>query len=115
MNFTNNEISQSCLYNVVKSWKMFRENIDAMRLLGIVFLSYFDLDDDPTENDPDEKPNKEKRLANTFRQPVSKLYAMFVQSVIPILDTFNTFLEAEEPLIHILYDSTFCVCIVHYF
>ena len=31
---------------------------------------------------------------------------MFVQSVIPVFDTFNTFLQAEEPLIHILYHST---------
>ena len=40
-----------------------------------------------------------------FRQPVSKLYAMFVQLVIPIFDSFNTFLQGEEPLIHILYCS----------
>ena len=31
---------------------------------------------------------------------------MLVQSVILIFDSFNTFLQAEEPLIHILYDST---------
>ena len=31
---------------------------------------------------------------------------MFVQSVIPIFDNFNTFLQAEEILIHILYHST---------
>ena len=32
--------------------------IDAMGLLGIIFLSNFDLGDDPTENNPDEKPNR---------------------------------------------------------
>ena len=53
------------------------------------FLSNFDLDDDPIENNPDEKPSKKKRLVNAFKQPVSKLYAMFVQSVIPIFDSFN--------------------------
>ena len=26
--------------------------------LGLIFLSNFDLGDDPTENDPDEKPNR---------------------------------------------------------
>ena len=31
---------------------------------------------------------------------------MFDKSVIPIFDSFNTFLQAEEPLIHILYHST---------
>ena len=46
-------------------------------------LSNFDLDDNPPENDPDEKPSREKRLVNVFKQPVSKLYATFLQSVIP--------------------------------
>ena len=68
-------------------------------------LFNFDLDEDPTQNNPDEKPTGEKRLVNMFRQPVSKLYAMFVQLVIPIFDSFNTFLQGEEPLIHILYCS----------
>ena len=31
---------------------------------------------------------------------------MFLQSAIPIFDSFNTFLPAEEPLIYILYHST---------
>ena len=77
--------------------------------LELYFLSNFDLDDDPTENDPDEKPGREKRLVNAIRQPVSKLYAMFVQSVLPIFDSFNTFLQVEESLIHILYYSTLCL------
>ena len=35
------------------------------------FLSNFDLDDGPTENDPNEKPNREKRFVNAlFTQPV---------------------------------------------
>ena len=29
------------------------------------FLSNFDLDDDPTENNPDEKPSKENSLVNS--------------------------------------------------
>ena len=70
------------------------------------FLSNFSLDDNPAGNDPDEKPSGEKRLVNAFKQPVSKLYSMFVQSVISVFDSFNTFLQAEEPLIHILYYST---------
>ena len=64
------------------------------------FLSHFDLDDDPTKNDPNEKINSEKRLVNAFKQPT-----IFVQSVIPIFDRFDTFLQAEELLIHILYHS----------
>ena len=42
------------------------------------FLSNFELDDDPTENDQDDKPTREKSLVNVFKQPVSKLYAKFV-------------------------------------
>ena len=34
---------------------------------------------------------------------------MSVQSVIQIFDSFNTFLQAEEPLIYILYHSTLCL------
>ena len=45
-------------------------------------------------------------MVNAFKQPVSKLYAIFIQSVIPIFDSFNTLLQAEETLIHILYHST---------
>ena len=70
------------------------------------FLSDFDLNDDPIWSDPDEKPSREKRLVNAFKQSVSKMYVMFLQSVIPIFDSFNTFLPAEEPLIYILYHST---------
>ena len=75
------------------------------------FLSNFDLDDEPTENNSDEKPSREKSLVNAFKQPASKQYSMFFQSVIPISDSFNTFLRGEEPLIHmnhieLLYHST---------
>ena len=55
---------------------------------------------------PDEKLSRKKRLVNTFKQHVSQLYAMFVQFVIPIFDSFNTFLQADEPLTHKLYHSS---------
>ena len=46
---------------MVESWKMFRENIDdAMRLFGIIFPVHFNLDDDLFENNPNEKPSREK-------------------------------------------------------
>ena len=41
-----------------------------------------------------------------LKQPVSKLYTMFTQSVIPMLDSFGTFLQAEEPFLDILSHST---------
>ena len=43
-----------------------------------------------------------------FKDPVTKLCAMFAQSVILIFDSFNTFLQSEEPLVHVLYESTTC-------
>ena len=70
------------------------------------FLPNFGLDDDPTEKDPDEKSNREKRLVNALKQTIRKLYVMFFQSVISIFDSFNAFLQAKEPLIHILCHST---------
>ena len=70
--------------------------------MELYFLPNFDLDDDTTENNPDEKPN----IVNAFKQPVSKLCAMFVQTLIPTFDCFNTFLQAEEQLVRILYHST---------
>ena len=79
---------------MVNSWKIFRENNDAMALFDPIF-SNFDLDGDPTETDPDEKPSREKKLIIEFKEPTSKLYSMFVQSVIPIFDSFVTFLQAE--------------------
>ena len=36
--------------------------IGGMGLFGIIFLSNFNLYDDPIESDPDDKPNREKRL-----------------------------------------------------
>ena len=55
---------------------------------GSYFLSNFNLGDDPTENDTDGKPSREKRFVNPFKQSVNKLYSMFVQSVIPLFDSF---------------------------
>ena len=73
--------------------------------------SYFPSNcDDPTENAPNEKPSREESLVNAFKQPVNKLYVMLIQSVIQIFDSFNTFLQNEEPLIHVLYHCTLCFC-----
>ena len=109
MNFNNNEV-RKVIKHVSTRWlslgKCLERTLMQWDSLESYFLSNFDLDDDPTENDPAEKPSREKRLVNAFKRPVSKLYAMFVQSVIPTFNSFNTFLQAEEPLIHILHHST---------
>ena len=98
MNFNNNEV-RKVIYHISTRWlslgKCLERTLIQWNPLKLYFMSNFNLDDNPTENDPDEKPSREKRLVNAFKQPVSKLYAMFVQSVTPILDSFNTFLQAE--------------------
>ena len=84
-----------CLDRTLKQWDS----------LESYFLSYFDLDDDPVNRDPHDKPSRKTRLVQAFKEPDTKLYAMFIQSVIPIFDSFNTFLQSEEPLIHVLFQS----------
>ena len=49
-------------------------------------------------------------MVNVLKQTASKLHAMFLQSVIPIFDSFNTFLKAEETLIYIFYHYTSRLC-----
>ena len=109
MNFKNKE-DRKVINHVSTRWlsleKCLVRTLMLWDSLESYFLSNFDLDDDPIENSSDEKPSRKKRLVNAFKQPVSKLYAMFVQSVIPIFDSFNTFLQADEPLIHTLYHSS---------
>ena len=46
------------------------------------------------------------RLVKLFRDPVTKLYCLFVQAVIPTFDIFNKYLQSEEPLVHLFYQST---------
>ena len=68
------------------------------------FLANFDLDDDPTENKPNEKPRRERRLVF---QKTCQQYVYLVWSACKLnIWYFNTFLQAEEPLIHILHHST---------
>ena len=68
-------------------------------------VSYFDLQDD-LEDTEDEKSNRENRLVKAFKNPITKLYFMFVKSMNSIFDSFNTFLQSEQPLIHVLHQST---------
>ena len=46
-------------------------------------------------------------MVKKFKDPYTKLYAFFAQSAIPIFDSFNTFLQVTEPLIHVLHQSIF--------
>ena len=98
MNFNNIEV-RKVINNASTRWlilgKYFEKTMMQWHFLTPYFLSNFDLDGDPTETDPDAKPSREKKLIIEFKEPTSKLYSMFVQSVIPIFDSFVTFLQAE--------------------
>ena len=88
MNFNNNEFRKTT--NHVSTRRLSLEKYLERILMqwGSYFLSNSNLDDDPTENDTDGKPSREKRLVNPFKQSVNKLYSMFVQSVIPLFGSF---------------------------
>ena len=98
MNFNNIEV-RKVINNASTRWlilgKYLEKAMMQLYFLEPYFLSNFDLDGGPTETDPDERPSREKKLINEFKEPTSKLYSMFVQSVIPIFDSFVTFLQAE--------------------
>ena len=71
------------------------------------FLSEFEDDEDSQDDD---KVTMEVCLVKKFKDPFSKLYALFVQSVMPVFDHYNMFLQSEEPLFHLLHESTMKLC-----
>ena len=85
--------------------KCLERTLNPWDCLESYFVSYFDLQlqDDPEAHG---QTNRETRLVKAFTTPVTKLHAMFVQSFMPVFHRFNTFLQSEEPLIHMLLQST---------
>ena len=79
MEFNNNEI-RKVIKLVCTRWlslgKCIERTLKQWESLESYFLSYFDLQVDPTENVLDDQPTREKRLVKTFKDPVTKLYAM---------------------------------------
>ena len=108
MEFNNNEV-RKIIKHVSTRWlslgRCWDRTLKQWDLLESYFLSYFDLDDEPVNRDPHDKPSRETRLVQAFKEPDTKLYAMFIQSVIPFFDSFNTFLQSEVLLIHVLFQS----------
>ena len=107
MSFNNNEFREPIHHVSTTAGQLHHEKCLARTLmqwhsLESHFLSNFNLDDNPTENDLDEEPSREKRLVNAFKQSVSHVRPVCNSSI----DRFNTFRQAEEALIHILYHST---------
>ena len=50
---------------------------------------------------------REVRLVKNINYPFKKLYALLVQSIMASFDAYSTFLQSEEPLVHLLQDSSF--------
>ena len=94
MEFNNNEI-RKVIKHICTRWlslvKCMERTLKEWGSLESYFLSYFDLQVGPTEKVLDDQPNRAKRLVKTFKDPLTKLYAMFVQLVIPIFDSFIHF------------------------
>ena len=45
-----------------------------------------------------------KRLQSLLRDPLTEIYLLFYQSVLPVFNHFNLFLQREDPCIHLVYD-----------
>ena len=99
MEFNNNEI-RKVIKHVCTRWlsfdKCIKRTLKEWESLESYFLSYFDLQVDPTEKVLDNQPNRSKRLVKTFKDRVTKLYAMIVQLVIPIFDSFIHFYSQKN-------------------
>lgn len=46
-----------------------------------------------------------KRLQHLVNDPLTKVYLMFYQAVLPLFTTFNLFLQREDPCIHLVFDQ----------
>ena len=105
MEFTNTDVKK-VIKHVTTRWLSLGKSVDRTLLqweaLRSYFLSEFEEDNSLGAN----TVTREVRLARKFDDPFSKLYVLFVQSVMPVFDHFNTFLQSEEPLIHLLHEST---------
>lgn len=45
------------------------------------------------------------RLRSAFSSPITEIYLLFYQSVLPVFNRFNLFLQREDPCIHLVHDQ----------
>ena len=57
-----------------------------------------------SENEP---AARFQRLNKVFSDPMTEIYLLFMQSVLPTFNDTNKFLQSEEPLIHCLQPQLF--------
>jgi len=46
-----------------------------------------------------------KRLQEKFSNPITEVYLLFLQSIMPLFTRFNQLLQREDPMIHVLYSQ----------
>ena len=73
-----------------------------MGCFRIILLIQIDNNDENTKDD--DTVTQEVCLVRKFNDPFIKLHALFVQSIMPSFDAYNTFLQSEEHLVHLLQD-----------
>ena len=49
-------------------------------------------------------------MVRKLNDPFTELNVLFVKSIMPSFDAYNTFLQSEEPLVHLLQDRTLNLC-----
>ena len=45
-----------------------------------------------------------QRLETSYQDPMTEVYLLFIQSILPVFTNFNKLLQSEEPLIYLLHD-----------
>ena len=107
MEFTNTEVKK-IIKHVTTLWLSLGKSLDRTLLQWDALESYFlcEFEDNDEKTKYDDKVTREVRLVRKFNDPFTKLYVLFVQSIMPSLHTYNTFLQSEEPLVHLLQDTT---------
>ena len=106
MEFTNTEVKKS-IKHVTTRWLSLGKSLDRTILQWDALESYFlsEFEDNNEKTKYDDKVIREVRLVRKFNDPFTKLYVLFMQSIMPSHYP-NTFLQLEEPLVHLLQDTT---------
>ena len=105
MEFTNTEVKK-IIKHVTTRWLSLGKSVDRTLMQWEALPSYFISEFEEDDALDEENVTREVRLIRQFNDPFTKLYVLFVQTVMPVFDQFNKFLQSEEPLVHLLHEST---------
>ena len=102
MEFTNTEVKK-IIKHVTTKWLSLGKSVGRTLMQWEALRSYFISEFEEDDALDEENVTREVRLRRQFNDPFTKLYILFGQSVMPVFDQFNTFLQSEEPLVHLLH------------